>query len=141
MSRNLGAKAARVRSRSAGNGSSAFPAGKPLSLPGSEYCSDPVFRVACRACETLEGLESGRSPDRVSSSATLATPTTWMTRLLERFSPSSHTSHHHHQDQDDELSIDDVVDQDDHCHHDHHHEIPIEILIEDPDLRPYIWDC
>lgn len=51
MPQRCAAKLARVRSRSRGDGSYARDAGKQPSLPGSEYCRDPVFQAMCSACQ------------------------------------------------------------------------------------------
>ena len=39
-------------------------------MPGSEYCKDPVFRAACRACGIQEGLEA-RATSETSTTSTL----------------------------------------------------------------------
>lgn len=72
MSQRCAAKAARARLRSSGSGLSATPAGKPQGLPGSEYCSDRVFRAMCDACSTHESLQAGAGTSPTSPISMLA---------------------------------------------------------------------
>lgn len=111
MRRKRGARRAEERLKSAGRGSVADRAKKLLSILGSEYCSDPVFMAMCDACRPRGQTE--QTPGGPGGGLSSYTRTTSIPL-------SSHISLLGSL----ELSP----------------PVTLDILVEDPDERPYIWD-